>query len=187
MRNLVFLMALLLSQPALAFSLFQPNVDAVKKLLNDPYSAKFEDVTTVPNEATCGTVNYKNQYGAYGGPKEFAIVDGSGYVEGTPEADEMIIVYCIHGKDCKDDDCMTKVIDERKAELQKEIDERRKAEYAGVIDQMRAAAAQVCANHMLNDNHVKLAACSKEYEPCRKTRDVEQEFQCMSEIVRKYK
>lgn len=177
MRKWALLLALACS-PAAAFGLFGPNVDAVKDKLADPYSAKFENVTKVANGATCGTVNSKNDHGAYSGRKEFAIVDGRPFLEGS--GDEQIIVYCIEGKDCKDDLCIKDVSARREAQ-------QKNANYAEVIGEMRTAVAGVCAKHIMNYNEAKSAACGDEYYQCRQSSSLEQEFNCLNALVGKYK
>ncbi|WP_419756451.1 hypothetical protein [Brevundimonas sp.] len=57
-------------------------IESVKAQLNDPYSAKFSDLTMRDKQFTnlefvddltlCGFVNVKNAYGAYVGPRRFA-------------------------------------------------------------------------------------------------------------------
>ena len=50
---------------------------AVKRLLIDPDSARFEDTSFVPGTgAYCGGVNAKNRYGGYTGDRSFAVKDG---------------------------------------------------------------------------------------------------------------
>lgn len=45
--------------------------DAVKRLLNDPESARFTDLTTGPDGNVCGMVNAKNRMGGYVGATPF--------------------------------------------------------------------------------------------------------------------
>jgi hypothetical protein len=48
----------------------------VTKLLVDPQSAIFQEVTTKRNGAVCGRVNSKNGFGGYGGWKSFGVSGG---------------------------------------------------------------------------------------------------------------
>ncbi len=57
--------------------------DAVKVVLLDPTSAKFDNVEVIEgNGAVCGEVNSKNGFGAYTGSKAFAYVNGTLSMEG---------------------------------------------------------------------------------------------------------
>lgn len=48
-------------------------IAAVKKVLIDPYSAKFEDIVVIGNKSSCVIVNSKNRFGAYAGKKAFYV------------------------------------------------------------------------------------------------------------------
>lgn len=58
-------------------------IDAVKKELADPYSAKFEDVEPCPKNPDIyrGKVNAKNRFGAFTGLTDFYVIHGNAFME----------------------------------------------------------------------------------------------------------
>ncbi len=81
------------------FGLFQPNVDAVKERLKDPYSAKFHKVVDHKLGVVCGEVNSKNSMGAYTGNKLFLIYENTAYfLEDDPD---LLIALCINYPTCQ--------------------------------------------------------------------------------------
>lgn len=72
----VALSLLLASGSASAFSgFFGPNLDPIKALLKDPYSARFENVKEYGPGVICGLINSKNSMGAYTGFTAFYIAN----------------------------------------------------------------------------------------------------------------
>lgn len=96
------------------FSLFGPNLDPVKDLLADPYSAKFENVETLPSGIVCGAVNSKNSYGAYAGRQMFAIAEGRAYLEEKSGMETSLL--CVETRSCEDMKCVHDAVDKRLAE-----------------------------------------------------------------------
>lgn len=177
MRGWLVVACLLASQSAAALTLFQPNVDAVKAGLADPYSAQFEGVEKVGNGAICGTVNSKNDHGAYSGRKEFAIVGGEPYIEGS--GDDQIIVYCITGRDCKDAQC----VDDKAQQLAK--DKRSKA-MAAVIGDKRLQASATCQAH-LPASADKMMSCNSDAVVCRNKSNLADEADCLDDVIKRHK
>lgn len=99
---------------AAGFSLFGPNLDPVKDLLADPYSAKFENVKTLPSGIVCGAVNSKNSYGAYTGKQMFAIAEGRAYLEEKSGMETSLL--CVETRSCEDMKCVHEAVDKRLAE-----------------------------------------------------------------------
>lgn len=177
MRKWALLLALACS-PAAAFGLFAPNVDAVKDRLNDPYSAKFESVRKVTNGAICGQFNAKNEYGAYAGRKEFAIVNGVAYIEGNASEEDAIILHCIRGDDCKDAACL----DEVRAQVDRET---KSAVLAPKIGQLRGVTAATCRKYTQSDPG-KMLECSNAAVECRKEKLALDEASCLSSVMASY-
>lgn len=77
MHNLIkilTLMVVLFSFPTFAFwGNNELNLEPIKKILKDPYSAKFENIKEYGSGVVCGFVNSKNSMGAYAGPTPFYI------------------------------------------------------------------------------------------------------------------
>lgn len=178
LKGAVLAVLVMVSGQACALGLFGPNVDAVKKRLNDPYSVKFEGVRKVDNGAVCGQFNAKNQYGAYAGRKEFAIVDGAAYLEGDTGEEDVIILHCIRGENCKDSDCL----DEVRQQLDKE---RKSVALAPNIGQFRGLAAAACRNHTQSDP-AKMVECNNAVVECRKEKYALDEARCLSDVIGKY-
>jgi hypothetical protein len=82
MRRLACLALLLLSTSSSSFAGDTDAVDAVRKMLRDPDSAKFADVRPTtgtnnkgkPVEVVCGTVNAKTKGGGYLGARGFVYI-----------------------------------------------------------------------------------------------------------------
>jgi hypothetical protein len=58
---------------------------AVTAVLKDPESARFGAITT-DGKIVCGSVNAKNSFGGYVGPKVFAIDAGAVHMQGSSAA-----------------------------------------------------------------------------------------------------
>jgi hypothetical protein len=58
---------------------------AIVATLKDPESARFGAITT-DGKIVCGTVNAKNSFGGYVGPKVFAVDGGAVHMEGSSAA-----------------------------------------------------------------------------------------------------
>lgn len=162
----------------MAFSLFGPNVDPVKKRLDDPYSAKFEDVKTLANGAVCGDFNAKNQYGAYSGAKKFAIVGGTAYLEGNAAEENTIIAFCVEGKDCKDHACADAIRAERQ-----EKEDLLKLQRA--VTALRDHTRGLCVGYIHTDE-AKFKECDAAYRQCEKL-DLLSEGKCYESMVPKYR
>lgn len=172
------LLLLLACGSAGAAGLFGPNVNAVKGRLTDPYSAKFEDVRRAANGAVCGQFNAKNEFGAYAGRKEFAIIDGAAFIEGYEGEEDAIILYCIRGDHCKDAACLDGV----KQQIDREA---RSAAVAPEIGAMRGQAAAVCRKHTESAPGTMIE-CSNALVECRKQRFAIDEAECLSEAASRY-
>lgn len=80
-KSLTTTLLIFISFPAQSFfGIFEPNVDPVKNLLKDPYTAKFHDVKDFGEGVICGSVNAKNSMGAYTGKEPFAIHNKIAYL-----------------------------------------------------------------------------------------------------------
>lgn len=179
MKRVLFALLAMVTAPAFAFSLFSPNVDAVKDLLNDPYSAKFEDVKTVPNGAVCGFVNAKNKFGAYTGKKLFAIYEGRAVIDDADGSDAAL--YCIRAKDCATRECVT----EMKDVLDKD---RQNREAEKELQSLRLPAESVCKARLSGPHQDYEAAvmCGAEYNKCRGELESRDELDCLVRMVNKY-
>lgn len=158
---------------AAGFSLFGPNLDAVKDLLADPYSAKFENVQTVRPGVVCGTVNSKNQYAAYTGPKLFTIVDGKGYLAET--SPEEVGLQCVYAKDCKDAECVQEVASAR---AQKERDLRMEPKARELREKVQAT----CTAKVAEDPSAAIS-CSNALVACRAIKRAEAEVTCLTRLL----
>ena len=58
---------------------------AIVATLKDPESARFGNITT-DGKIVCGTVNAKNAFGGYVGPKVFVIDGGATHMQGSSPA-----------------------------------------------------------------------------------------------------
>lgn len=154
---------------AAGFSLFGPNLDAVKDLLADPYSAKFEKVQTVRPGVVCGTVNSKNQYAAYTGPKLFAIVDGKGYL--ADKSPDEVGLQCVYARDCKDAECVQEVASAR---AQKERDLRMEPK----ARELRGKVQATCTAKVAEDPSAAIS-CSNALVACRAIKRAETEVDCL--------
>lgn len=159
---------------AAGFSLFGPNLDPVKDLLADPYSAKFEKVQTVRPGVVCGTVNSKNQYAAYSGPKPFAIVDGKGYLAET--SPEEVGLQCVYARDCRDAECVQEVASAR-AQKERDLQMEPKAR------ELRGKVQATCAAKVFEDPNAAIS-CSNALVACRAIKRAEVEVDCLEEILR---
>ena len=155
------------------FSLFGPNVDPVKDLLADPYSAKFEKVQTVRPGVICGTVNSKNQYAAYTGPKLFAIVDGKGYLAET--SPEEVGLQCVYARGCKDVECVQEVASAR-AQKERDFLMEPKAR------ELRGKVQALCTAKVAEDPSAAVS-CSNALVMCRAIKGVEAEVDCLEEAL----
>lgn len=155
------------------FSLFGPNVDPVKDLLADPYSAKFEKVQTVRPGVICGTVNSKNQYAAYTGPKLFAIVDGKGYLAET--SPEEVGLQCVYAKDCKDAECVQEAASAR-AQKERDLQMEPKAR------ELRGKVQATCTAKVAEDPAAAIS-CSNALVACRGIAGAGAEVDCLKEIL----
>ena len=158
---------------AAGFSLFGPNLDAVKDLLADPYSAKFEKVQTVRPGVVCGTVNSKNQYAAYTGPKLFMIVDGKGYL--ADKSPDEVGLQCVYARDCKDAECVQEVASAR---AQKERDLRMEPKARELRGEVQAA----CTAKVSEDPSASVS-CSNALVTCRALTGAEAEVDCLKKIL----
>lgn len=158
---------------AAAFSLFGPNLDPVKELLDDPYSARFEKVETVRPGIVCGTVNARNQYAAFTGPKLFAIVDGKGYLAET--SPDEVGLQCIHARECKDAECVQEIASARE---QRERDIRMEPKARA----LRGDAQAVCIAKVA-DNPAAAVQCNNAVVSCRAKAGAEAEVDCLKEIL----
>ena len=172
------LLLMLACSPAAAFGLFAHNVDAVKDRLNDPYSAKFENVRKAANGAICGQFNAKNQYGAYAGRKEFAIVDGVAYLEGNASEEDATILHCIRGVDCKDAACLEGV----KGQIGREA---QNAEASRHVGSLRVSASRTCTA-LTQDDPGRMVQCSNAVVECRKKQYAIDEADCLSAAIKQY-
>lgn len=172
------LLLIVLSVPSTAagFSLFGPNLDPVKDLLADPYSAKFEKVQTVRPGVICGTVNSKNQYAAYTGPKLFAIVNGKGYFAET--SPEEVGLQCVYARDCKDAECVQEVVSAR---AQKERDRQMEPK----ARDLRGKVQATCTAKVAEDPSGAIS-CSNALVTCRASAGVEAEVDCLTATLGKY-
>lgn len=159
---------------AAGFSLFGPNLDPVKDLLADPYSAKFEKVQTVRPGVVCGTVNSKNQYAAYTGPRLFAIVDGKGYLAET--SPEEVGLQCVYAIDCKDAECVQEVASAR-AQKDRDIQMEPKAQ------ELRGKVQATCTAKVSEDPNAAIS-CSNALVACRAIKRAEVEVDCLEEILK---
>lgn len=155
------------------FSLFGPNLDPVKDLLADPYSAKFEKVQTVRPGVICGTVNSKNQYAAYTGPKQFAIVDDKGYIAET--SPEEVGMQCVYARDCEDAECVQEVASAR-AQKERDLQVEPKAR------ELRGEVQATCIAKVAEDPSEGIS-CSNALVACRAIKGVEAEVDCLEEIL----
>nr|BDD43684.1 hypothetical protein 19 [Pseudomonadaceae bacterium] len=155
------------------FSLFGPNVDPVKDLLADPYSAKFEKVQTVRPGVICGTVNSKNQYAAYTGPKLFAIVDGKGYLAET--SPEEVGLQCVYARGCKDVECVQEIASAR---AQKERDLRMEPK----ARELRGEVQALCTSKVAEDPSSAIS-CSNALVTCRASTGAEAEVDCLTKVL----
>lgn len=169
----LFLSILSMHSIAAGFSLFGPNLDAVKDLLADPYSAKFENVQTVRPGVVCGTVNSKNQYAAYTGPKLFTIVDGKGYLAET--SPEEVGLQCVYAKDCKDAECVQEVASAR---AQKERDLRMEPKARELREKVQAT----CTAKVAEDPSAAIS-CSNALVACRAIKRAEAEITCLTRLL----
>lgn len=158
------------------FSLFGPNVDPVKDLLADPYSAKFEKVQTVRPGVICGTVNSKNQYAAYTGPKLFAIVDGKGYLAET--SPEEVGLQCVYARGCKDVECVQEIASAR---AQKERDLRMEPKARELRGEVQASCTA-----KVTESPGTAVSCSNALVTCRASTGAEAEVACLKEALGKY-
>lgn len=172
------LLLVLACVPVAAQGLFGPSVDAVKGRLDDPYSVKFEGVRKVANGAVCGQYNAKNQYGAYAGRKEFAIVDGVAYLEGSDSEEAVIVLHCIRGYECKDAACMEDV----KAQISKEA---ANAEASRNVGALRLSASQSCTA-LTATNPGRMLECSNLVRECRKKKYAVDEADCLAAAIDQY-
>ncbi len=159
---------------AAGFSLFGPNLDPVKDLLADPYSAKFEKVQTVRPGVVCGTVNSKNQYAAYTGPRLFAIVDGKGYLAET--SPEEVGLQCVNAIDCKDAECVQEVASAR-AQKDRDLQMEPKAQ------ELRGKVQATCTAKVSEDPNAAIS-CSNALVACRAIKRAEVEVDCLEEILK---
>lgn len=156
-----------------AFSLFGPNLEPIKAMLADPYSAKFEKVQTVRPGVVCGTVNSKNQYAAYTGPKLFAIVDGKGYL--ADKSPDEVGLQCVYARDCKDAECVQEVASAR---AQKERDLQMEPKARGLRGKVQAT----CTAKVSEDPNAAIS-CSNALVACRAIKRAEAEAVCLEEIL----
>lgn len=153
--------------------MFGPNVDPVKDLLADPYSAKFEKVQTVRPGVICGTVNSKNQYAAYTGPKLFAIVDGKGYLAET--SPEEVGLQCVYARGCKDVECVQEIASAR---AQKERDLRMEPK----ARELRGEVQALCTSKVAEDPSSAIS-CSNALVTCRASTGAEAEVDCLTKVL----
>lgn len=158
---------------AAGFSLFGPNLDPVKDLLADPYSAKFEKVQTVRPGVICGTVNSKNQNAAYTGPKLFAIVDGKGYLAET--SPEEVGLQCVYARGCKDAECVQDVASAR-AQKERDLQMEPKAR------ELRGEVQATCIAKVAEDPSAAVS-CSNALVACRAIKGVEAEVICLQAVL----
>lgn len=158
---------------AAGFSLFGPNLDPVKDLLADPYSAKFEKVQTLRPGVICGTVNSKNLYAAYTGPKLFVIIDGKGYLAET--SPEEVSLQCFYAKDCKDAECVQEVASAR---AQKERNLRMEPK----VRELRGEVQALCISKVTEDPSSAIS-CSNALVTCRASTGAEAEVDCLKKVL----
>lgn len=145
----------------------------MKDLLADPYSAKFEKVQTVRPGVICGTVNSKNQYAAYTGPKLFAIVDGKGYLAET--SPEEVGLQCVYARGCKDVECVQEIASAR---AQKERDLRMEPK----ARELRGEVQALCTSKVAEDPSSAIS-CSNALVTCRASTGAEAEVDCLTKVL----
>lgn len=176
MQRLLFSFGLFLSilsvhSIAAGFSLFGPNIDAVKDLLADPYSAKFENVETLPSGIVCGTVNSKNLYGAYSGKQMFAIAEGRAYLEEKSGMETGLL--CVETRSCEDMKCVHKFVDEKLAQEEERA-------LAPRIKIAGERLAHLCFSGLPDKSEEKRDCLLSLYE-CRKGQITSKHLQCLSD------
>lgn len=166
-----------LSMPAKA-SWFGPNVDAVKKELADPYSAKFENVKKQKSGAVCGEVNYKNQYGAYVGRQPFAILGGRGYIADSSPIEVQAV--CVDAVDCKDMNCVATIISNK-------LEAKRREMLAPQLKNANERLAFLCFSRLPEKSEVQMD-CLKELTTCRDNHEQGsgQHLECLINAYRKW-
>ncbi len=169
----VLLAVLSVPSTAAGFSLFGPNLDPVKDLLADPYSAKFEKVQTVRPGVICGTVNSKNLYAAYTGPKLFAIVDDKAYLAETSL--EEVGLQCVYARDCRDAECVQEVASAR-AQKERDFLMEPKAR------ELRGKVQALCTAKVAEDPSAAVS-CSNALVTCRAIKGAEAEVDCLEEAL----
>lgn len=169
----LFLSILSMHSVAAGFSLFGPNLEPVKAMLADPYSAKFEKVQTVRPGVVCGTVNSKNQYAAYTGPKLFAIVDGKGYL--ADKSPDEVGLQCVYARDCKDAECVQEVASTRAQKERDLLMEPKARELRGVVQSL-------CTAKVAEDPSAAVS-CSNALVICRASTGAEAEVDCLKKVL----
>lgn len=191
-RGIVF--ALMFFTASVQAGWFGPNVDAVKKELADPYSAKFENVKKQKSGAVCGEVNYKNQYGAYVGRQPFVIWKNRPFIGGVGAKE--ILLYCFESPQCVNEECVeaiekanlpaSKVALCTTKECVDEAIERQKMEdlkAAADVEskEMLATVQKQCLSH-LPDNPDLMLSCNSKLHQCRGIAAASERLSCLKQM-----
>lgn len=155
--------------PATAFSLFGPNLDPIKEMLADPYSAKFERIETLPSGIVCGDVNSKNRFGAYTGKQLFAIAEGQGYL--SENSEQVTRILCIETRKCEDMKCVHKAVD-------KKLAEKADRDLAPQIQMVGERLASFCFSK-LSDGSEAQRDCLLSLSACREGGDPSKHLKCL--------
>lgn len=176
-------------------SWFGPNVDVVKRVLDDPYSAKFENVKKQKNGAVCGEVNYKNQYGAYVGRQPFVIWKNRPFIGGAGAKE--ILLYCFESSQCVNEECVEAI---EKANLpaskvalcttkecvDEAIERQKMEELKAAADveskEMLATVQKQCLSH-LPDNPDLMLSCNSKLHQCRRIEVASERLSCLKQIL----
>lgn len=166
-----------ISLPAQAFfGIFEPNVDPVKNLLKDPYTAKFHDVKDFGEGVICGSVNAKNSMGAYTGKEPFAIHNKIAYLaKDNPQEYQF---FCVSYAQCvtnmekaSSHECMLYLIQKKDDEdaQKKEIEQTNRKDPRN--RKLRSYGHKACDdwykfNNKKNDGLSKVAECKIEVNEC---------------------
>lgn len=177
-KSLTTTLLIFISFPAQSFfGIFEPNVDPVKNLLKDPYTAKFHDVKDFGEGVICGSVNAKNSMGAYTGKEPFAIHNKIAYLaKDNPQEYQFFCVsyaQCISNMEkSSSNECMLYLIQKKEDEeaQKKEIEQANRQDPRN--RKLRSYGHKACNdwykfnNYKKTDDFSKVSECKIDVNKC---------------------